>query len=382
MVRGWLPKKGTRVIKVLHIISNLEPGGAETMLAKLIGKMDRSRFEQCVVCLGGRGSMAEGLENDGAVVHALNLGGNLLGGIWRLRCIAEELSPDWIQGWMVHGNLFARLIHGVAPGAKLAWNIRHTLDLADERFRTRALIRISVWFAKRVDAMVSNSVSGAEDHERIGYPKELRRVIPNGFDLDRFRPNSEARQRWRHERGIPNEAILIGNAARFHPMKHQSQLIRAAAELPETHVAIAGRGIAGNQQLLDLAAELGVADRVHLLDHQLAIEDFDSALDVYCLCSKASEGFPTSVAEAMACGVPAAVTDVGDAALIVGETGAVAPPRDLGALVAALREVIGRVQTGREVLGAACRARIREKFELAKVIAEYESLYASAGGTN
>jgi glycosyltransferase involved in cell wall biosynthesis len=370
------------VTRILHIISNLTPGGAESNLAKLVEKMDRKRFHHTVVSLGDRGTMADAFEADGAEIRTLNLKGpaSLIGGLRRLKKLAREAKPNWIQGWMVHGNLAARFLRGVVPDSKIAWNIRHTLDnLENEKLRTRALIKFSAMWSKRADLILSNSVAGSEDHERIGYPKAKRKVIPNGFDLDRFRPNPEARAKWRAELGIPDEAILIGNAARFHPMKHQTQLVRAAAELDGAHVLIMGRWIKENEQLLALAKELGVTNRLHLLDHQLALEEVHSALDVFCLCSKAAEGFPTVVGEAMACGVPAVVTDVGDAALIVGETGIVVPKSDLKALVSALGEMIERVKNDRESIANACRERIRDNFALAKVIAEYESLYASPG---
>ena len=352
------------------------------MLAKLISKMDRSRFEQTIACLGARGSMAEGLEADGATVIALNLRRNpitIFEGFRELRRLARKLQPNWIQGWMVHGNLMANLIRSAAPKARLAWNVRHTLDnLENERVRTRALIRLSSWASKRPDLILSNSVAGAEDHETIGYPASKRRVIPNGFDLERFRPNLDARTQWRKQLGIAADAIVIGNSARYHPMKHQTQLIKAASELPEIHVVMMGRWVDGNEQLLDLAAELGVTSRVHLLGHQSAVEDVYAALDIFCLCSQAAEGFPTAVGEAMACGVPTVTTDVGDAALIVGDTGFVVPPRDFNALVSALREMIEELKTAREPMGEACRKRICDNFALAKIIAEYESLYASS----
>ncbi|MEM7014152.1 MAG: glycosyltransferase [Verrucomicrobiota bacterium] len=368
------------MIRVLHIISNLEPGGAEIMLDKVIANLDSSRFEQVVVSLGNRGSLAAGMEAAGAKVHALNLRPNpavLFSGFRQLRKIAREFVPNWIQGWMVHGNLFAHFAAKAAPSAKVAWNLRHTLDiLTHEKLRTRALIRFSVPFSKKAHVIVSNSVAGSRDHEAIGYPEPKRRVITNGFDAERFKPDEKARREWRTKLEIPEETIVIGNSARFHPMKHQTQIVRALAKLPDVHAIIMGRGISDNPQLLELASELGVSDRLHLLGHQDAVESVYAALDIYCLSSQSVEGFPTAVAEAMACGVPAVVTDVGDAAEIVAETGIVVSPRDLDALVEGLNRMF---QMDPKSLSSACRERVVTQYALAKVIAEYESLYASSG---
>lgn len=371
------------MIRVLHIISNLEPGGAETMLVKLLANLDASRFEQTVVCLGGRGSLAEKMEATGADVHALNLRarpGALIHGVRQLRKLTRELAPNWIQGWMVHGNLFANFAAGAAPSAKIAWNLRHTLDvLTNEKLRTRALIRFSVPFSRKADVIVSNSVAGSRDHEAIGYPESKRRIIPNGFDSSRLKPDADARRDWRSNLKIPDDAIVIGNSARFHAMKHQTQIIRALPQLPNAHAVMMGRWIEANPQLQSLADELGVADRVHLLGHQDSVESVYAAIDIYCLSSQAAEGFPTAVAEAMACGVPAVVTDVGDAAVIVGDTGIVVPPRELEALIAALQEMMGRLEKDGKSISEACRERVVTNYALAKVIAEYESLYASSG---
>lgn len=355
------------------------------MAAKLVAGMDETRFAHTVVSLGARGVMAEEFEASGAEVLALEMRGPIsaLGQFRRLRRVVRQIQPDWIQGWMIHGNLAARFLRSASPKSKIAWNIRHTLDnLENEKKRTRALIRLSSRWSKDVDVIVSNSVAGSEDHEEIGYPRKLRKVIPNGFNLDRFRPNPEARASWRERLGISESTILIGNAARFHPMKDQAQLVRAAAELPEAHILFMGRGIADNQQLLSLANELGIADRMHLLGHQKALEEVHAAFDVFCLCSYGVEGFPTVVGEAMACGVPVVATDVGDAARIVANTGIIVPPRDLPSLVSALQEMIERVGRDRDLMAQACRKRIEENFALANVIAEYESLYASSGGVN
>jgi glycosyltransferase involved in cell wall biosynthesis len=91
--------------------------------------------------------------------------------------------------------------------------------------------------------------------------------------------------------------------------------------------------------------------------------------------SSSREGFPNVIGEAMACGVPCVVTDVGDSAKLVGQTGLVVPPRNPEALAQAGRELIRLGPEGRAKMGAAARERIRENFQLESVIAQYEGLY-------
>ncbi len=211
--------------RILHIISNLQVGGAESMLVKLATGMNRQRFENQVVSLLGNGPLGKPLAEAGISVH---------GGFGAIIRVSRQFQPDWVQGWMVHGNLASLVSAKFAQKAVIAWNCRHTLDdLSNEKARTRALIRLSARFSRRADAIVHNSMAGAKDHEAIGYPAETRRIIPNGFRTDVFRPDDQARAEFRQIHGIPADAVLIGNVARFHPMKDQGQLLRAVAQLPE-----------------------------------------------------------------------------------------------------------------------------------------------------
>lgn len=102
-----------------------------------------------------------------------------------------------------------------------------------------------------------------------------------------------------------------------------------------------------------------------------------AALDVATTSSAFGEAFPIVVGEAMACGVPCVVTDVGDSAVIVGETGAVVPPGDPDALAAGWRRLLDMRQDERSRLGMAARQRIGERYSLKKIVAQYEQLYRS-----
>lgn len=338
------------------------------MLVKLVCGMDRNQFENQVISLKGDGPLGVTLAEAGIQVHH---------GFGSAVKVLRDFRPEWIQGWMVHGNLVSLLGKFLAPKSSVAWNCRHTLDdLSMEKSRTRKLINLSARLTGRVSVIIHNSIAGAEDHEAIGYPSRKRRVIPNGFCTDVFRPNTEVRQQVRQNLGIPENAILIGNLARYHPMKDQGQLLRALADLPENCWGlIAGRGVDQSEELEALAVELGIRDRVKLLGQQSDASGVYPALDLFCLCSCAVEGFPNVVGEAMSSGVPCVVTDVGDAGLVVGETGMVVEPKDTVGLASALREMVCKLKTQGPQLRATARARVESEFSLAKVVAEYERLY-------
>jgi glycosyltransferase involved in cell wall biosynthesis len=375
-------------MKIIFIITGLTSGGAEMMLYKLLTQIDRSRFSPTVVSLMNRGTLADRLEKLDIPVYTL---GMKQGGlptppmIWNLVNIFIKTKPDLVQGWMYHSNLAAQLANILSLSfAPIIWNIRHSLNsLSDESSGTAAVIRASVPLSKFTNKIIYNSQISVIQHQKLGYPESKAVTIPNGFDPALFQPSVAARNSVRAELGIPNDCLLIGRFARFHEMKDYPNLLRGAAILlqqrPETHFLLIGRDLNLNNQILaKLIQELGIGDRLHLQAESQNIPYYTAALDIATTTSSHGEAFPNVVGEAMCCGVPCVVTDVGDSAWIVGETGRVVPPRDPAALALAWQELIDLGATGRAALGAAARARAVSCFSLDAVVAQYEELYTTA----
>ena len=176
--------------------------------------------------------------------------------------------------------------------------------------------------------------------------------------------------------------MLIGLVARFDPMKDHGNFFRGARHLlneaeekDNLHFVLAGRGIdAANAALKDFISEYGLENRTHLLGERTDIPFVTSALDI-ATSSSTGEGFPNAVGEAMACGVPCVVTDVGDSAWIVGDTGRIVPPREPTALAEAWGELICMEDERRRSLGEAARRRIIENFSIDTVVRQYEAVY-------
>ncbi len=137
-----------------------------------------------------------------------------------------------------------------------------------------------------------------------------------------------------------------------------------------------------NHELVGWIDAAGIRERCHLLGRREDIPRLNAALDL-ASSSSCGEGFPNVIGEAMACGVPCVVTDVGDSALIVGDTGRVVPPKNPEALAGAWRELIERGPEQRHQLGAAARCRVGKHYSLQAIVAQYEKLYedSSALGT-
>lgn len=374
---------------VTHVISSLETGGAEMMLLKLLGASNHERWNARVVSLRDRGTIGEEVEGCGVPVVTLGLKGSWPGPVaaWRLRRELRANAPSVLLGWMYHGNL-AALFGSVLAGRQvpLLWNIRYTPgDLGLEKRTTAAAIRLSARLSGRATRIIYNSRAGATRHEQLGYSATRAVVIPNGFDTERFAPSPTARATWRARLGVSDEVILIGRFGRYHAMKDYHGLLSAAAQLvqevPGVRFVLAGKNVdQRNGELVALIASLGLGDAVTLLGEVRPTNGLMAALDIACSSSSYGEAFPNVLGEAMACAVPSVVTDVGDSAWIVGNSGAVVPPRNPEALAATLRVFIERGPAYRAGLGAKARQRVIEKFSIQQVLREYEQLFSEVAG--
>lgn len=366
--------------RVAFLTTGLRTGGAEMMLFKLCSQLDRYRFTPSVISLSDMGMIGPSIEALGVPVYTLNMrpGRFSLAGLLRLRELVSTLRPDLIQGWMYHGNLAASLMTGNRP---VVWGIRQSLySLDKERVFTRWVIRLGAVVSRYAHAIVYNSRTSACQHEAFGFDASRSDTIPNGFDTEVFHPDEHARVGIRQELGLSDNVFLIGLIGRYHPMKDHRNFLNAASllskEFPNVHFLLAGREVdAGNSVLDAMIVEFGLSDRVFLLGERKDVPQLNAALDVASSASAWGEGFANVIGEAMSCCVPCVVTDVGDSASIVGDTGKVVPPRDPLSLATAWKSLIVLGHDERQALGALARQRVIEKFSLRSVVKQYENLY-------
>lgn len=366
---------------VTHLITGLEVGGAETMLARLVSRSDRGTFQHRVISMREPGEMAPVILAAGVSVESLNMKSGIPDprAALRLRWLLSQQKVDVLQSWMYHANLLASVVTPVAR-VPVIWNMRAVPDV--DYGRQIAMIDASLSRLARVPAaVVVNSEYGRDYMAGRGYAGARWRVIPNGFDTAHFRPDPDARSRIRWEWGIGDDQTLVGLIARIDPVKDHATFLEAARLLAEhdreTWFVCVGSGNERLEaQLRDLAANKGIADRVIWAGARRDIASVNCALDIATCCS-VSESFPNVVGEAMACGVPCVVTDVGDAARLVGDTGTMIQPRSPLALASAWHTMIAGGHKVRGDLGQRARQRILNEFSLDRVVADYEGLYTA-----
>lgn len=354
---------------VLHVITGLGMGGAERMLVQLGSGLQARGLPQHVVTIGIRALHADDLDAAGVPVTALGVRSvsQVPGGLVRLAGIIRKLRPGVIQGWMYHGNLMAALGDRLVPGRasrRLLWNLRASnMDSA----RYARIIRWGAMLSQWPDVIVSNSEAGEAFHRTQGYRARLSRVIANGIDTQKFRPDAAIRGALRKELGISPDAVVVAHAARVDAMKDHATCLAALAAAPDVVGILFGAG----------TESLRLPPNVRALGMRRDVERLYAMADIVISTSAFGEGFSNAIAEGMSSGLVPVATNVGDARPIVGDTGHVVAPRDKQALASAIREAAALTPAERTALGLRARARIVERFSLQHAVDAYERLYRS-----
>lgn len=356
------------------------------MLYKLMAHTDLTQFDPIVISLGEEADLSARIRAHGINVHSLNMSRNFGAGwhIAKLARLLRQLQPDIVQGWMYHGNLAASLAN-IALGNRfpVLWNIRQTLyDINHEPRTTRWVIQMAAKLSQGPEQILYNSYLSADQHTAFGYSPLKTQVVPNGFDIQRFSPNSYYRESIRNSLGIHSDAIVIGMIARYHPMKNYALFLEAAHLLTQhqknVHFILAGREVtADNPALEPLLQRFPDKTHLHLLGERKDIYCLLNAMDIFSLTSSRGEGFPNAIGEAMACGIPCIATDVGDIPLIIGKTGRVlqVPEATPSALAFAWLEWINAGEVWREELGLRALQRIRKHYNIQTITTQYQNIY-------
>jgi len=370
-------------IHVVHVISGLPLGGAQTALKYLIARMDRDLFRNTVISLTTKGIVGPQIEALDVPVIEIGMPRGIpsVVGFFRLVRELRQLQPQLIQTWMYHADLLGLLAARSLGLSPIVWNVRGARrSWRDFGIRTGLTVKTCALLSSVPTVVVVNSVQGKDDHRDMGYRPKRWEVIPNGIDVDRFQPNPEARVKIRAELGVDEGDLLIGTVARFHPMKGHEVLLevigRSRKKFHGLHLALVGEGLEeGNSRLMNWACLYNVDEGLHLMGPREDIPEILNALDIFVLSSY-GEGFPNVIGEAMSSGVPCVVTDVGDSARLVGDSGVVVPPGDAIALEAGLNTLIEIGAEARSRMGAMARERVVSSYDVNAMIGAYEQLYS------
>jgi glycosyltransferase involved in cell wall biosynthesis len=370
-------------LKILHVIVGLDVGGAELMLKRLIeAHQKNSNYKHSVLSLTDIGTVGKQLKALNVEVHALKMTSifELPLVFFRLIQFLRYNSPDIVQTWMYHSDLLGGLAARLIGNRRIIWGIR-TTDVSSGCSSVTAAIRkvcalLSNWVPETI---VCAAQASCDAHIRIGYKSSKMKVIANGFDLSRLVADESESKKLRNNYSLIDREIVIGSIGRFNSDKDQHNFVKAAGLLvatnPKLRFLMVGRDlVASNPELMSWIRETGFSKHFILLGERSDVPVCLSAMDIFCLHSR-TEGFPNVLGEAMAMGLPCVTTEVGDAALLMGDTGILVPKEDAKALSTGIQNLLDMKSKDRDLLGGNARSRIRDKFSLVRTVEQYEVIY-------
>ncbi len=369
-------------IRVVHLITSLDQNGAQFALARLTRALTHPLFVHSVISIAPIKPTESVVFPEQVDVSSLNMSRRAPSPLAYARLVMKlrAVRPDVFQTWLYHADALGSLAKPWID-TNLIWNIRCS-DMGSDY--AGPLKRLLLIFLRSIsgapELVIANSQQGISHHKSIGYRPKAWAYVPNGFDLEEFRPNKAQRTAARATLGLGPGEVAVGIAARFHDMKDYPTFLKAAARTSKMHDSVRfvafGDGDEHSATVFrDLARDLGIGDCMIWAGHWGAMTEAYNSLDLLVMSSRYGEGFPNSAGEAMACGVPAIVTDVGDAATIVGDVVRVAPPADPEALAAAIHSVLSLPSDQRKALGERDRKRIADLYSDAVVAKRYREIY-------
>jgi len=377
------------MIKIIHLISGLGIGGAEKQLSQLVALSNPAEFKHIVVSMQDLGKMGPNLVEKNIVLYTLNMkrGRISLLGILKLIKILFKERPYILQTWLYHADLLGLLVGKLLRTPKIIWNVRcSNMDVKYYSKLTALVVKLCCWFSSFPTAIIVNSKAGEALHKNtLGYKAKHWEWIPNGFQIDYYKPDLHARKLFRKELALTDENALLGMVARWDPMKDPFTFLRTAKELiqkfPKARFVFVGHGMdSANLELNTEIKRLGLEKFVYILGVQQNIPRILNALDLLVLPSAFGEGFPNILGEAMACGVLCVATNVGDAALIIEETGKIVEHSNVSQLSEALEAMLVLDPGSRRELQTLARQKIINTFESSTIVKKYETFYRTLLG--
>lgn len=316
----------------------------------LAGALRRRGHDVTVVSFYRRGALEWDLrEADVPVIHLeKSARWDVAPFLARLSRAVSSVRPDAVLGYLVAPNLVSACLKVLRPWTTVIWSVRASdMDLKEYGWIDRFSFNLSCALSRLPNRIVVNSEAGRAHCEAHGYPVDRMVVIPNGVDTEMFRPDPEAGRGLRTDWKIGDKEKVVGLPARLDPMKDHGTFLRAARIAADARsdlrfVCVGGGPEAYRRELERQAGDAGLEERCVWAGARDDMPAVYNAFDVATSTSAFGEGFSNVVAEAMACGTPCAVTDVGDSSRIVGDLGAVVPPRDPVALAAAWLSLLER----------------------------------------
>ena len=353
-------------------------GGVEKTLLSLLPRLKEENFDVKVCTLYRKDILSDEMEKKGIPVINIGMRARMdidmkyLKGIINLAKFIKRERFHVVHTHLYRANTPGRIAAILAKVPVIIAN-EHNID-SWKTLKQRKMDRFLSRFTDKIIA-VSEGVKSFYVNE-VGIPEEKIEVIYNGVDLERFEKEIDIKNKKR-ELSIPVNSPLIGTIGRLQPQKDHKNFLKASSlilkKFPDAHFLIVGGGSLRGK-LEDFAKKLGIEKNIHFLGERKDIEEILPLMDIFVLSSK-REGFPITILEAMACGIPVVATSVGGTPELVesGKEGFLVPPENPHILSDAIVNLLRKEELGKE-MGRNGRERVKS-FSIERMVERTESLY-------
>ena len=361
-------------LKIVHLVTSLEVGGAQHNMLLGLPRLDNDRYEHHIVSIMNRMQMRQQFLKVGIGVHTLGLSHKTdLAVALRLRSLLKQLQPDILHTYLIHGNVLGRIV-GRLVGVPVIIGSELTIGQAGRIGRLVTKLTNPLTDAVEVNSETGGKAIAAD----LGVQPEKVEVVLPGLDLEAFGGSAKHRAAIRAELGLEDTQHLVLYIGRLRPVKGVDYGLKAFAKAlathPDMHMALAGEG-EQRQHLENLTAELGITESVTFLGVRNDLANVLSAADSVLMPSL-TEGFPRVAIEAMAASKPVAATRVGGTpeAIIDGQTGILVPPKDIDAMASAITRLVTDTDLQTR-LGSSARQRTEQHYSASSYVARLDEMY-------
>jgi len=357
-------------IRVLHLITDLEIGGAPLFVRNLVCGMDRSDFEVQVACLGTKGPLVQDLRDKLITTHALGAKGPWdMRVMCRLARVIGDFRPHILHCTLVHANVAGRIVGNLC-------NVPHivgTIQTAEQGKKWH--LTAENFTCRWGDMTICVSQSVYRHTRRLSHvPPSRLCVIPNAIDCDRF---AQAKPVESNESDILPGKTNIIFVGRLDPVKNIDILIRAIAPLTQSYevqLLILGDG-PEKGYLEKLTADLNLANQVKFMGPRRDVERWLKSADIFVLPSK-WEGLSISTLEAMAAGLPIIASRTTGLVDMIkdGKTGLLVGPGEVKDITTSLEKYLLNPEYAAQ-LAKAAQIHVCRHYSLTAIVEAHERLY-------
>tara|TARA_B100000886_G_scaffold137371_1_gene92860 strand:- start:4434 stop:5579 length:1146 start_codon:yes stop_codon:yes gene_type:complete len=377
-----MKKLKKRKLRILHLITSLDKGGAQKNLLNICSSCEIKSF---VICLSKKSYFSKKLDEIGVDNLSLEINLKNLFSIFKLFKIIKILNsfkPDIIQTWLYHADFIGSIIKLIYKKYKLIWTIRHSdVSLAENKLTTFLLIRLLITISYKLpDKIVYCAKASIFAHERIKYCRGKRILIHNGLDINNKDYINYQFSKDNEEFKLSNDTFIFISVARFHPIKNHFLLLNAFKDAKNVssrkiHLLMLGENIVlGNKEINDFIKINNLYKNITLLGPKDNVYHYLKKAHFFILSSN-SEAFPNVLLESSLCCTPCISTNVGDAKYIIGKYGYITTKNNRSEMKKAILKASELSQLDYENLAIKTRERSIELFSYERMISKYNSLY-------